>query len=121
LADVKRSVNLMVQVLERMVPQKEARLPVSRLAEQLCSLLLRASRLAPKEFYADANYPRLVQVVGKVLVFVAEEDGHYAGQLAQAMLLVHDLVEETRREFPPGREGDIAWMHWASGHPILEG
>jgi hypothetical protein len=74
----------------------------------------------PKDFYEPENFPQLLQALKQALVFIAEEDGHYAGWLAETMLLVHDLVAESRAQFPPGQEGDVAWIHWASGQPILD-
>jgi len=74
----------------------------------------------PGRFYEDANFPRILQAAEKTLVFLAEEDGHYAGWLAMTMLLVHDIVEVTRVQFPPGQVGDVAWIAWACQHGIRD-
>ena len=35
-------------------------------------------------------------------------------------MLVHDLVDESRPGLNPGSLGDIAWMEWASRHPVAD-
>ena len=115
---VKRLALQGVRSLGRWVPGVEAERPVSLLTKDLFKLLREALALHPAEFYGDKNFPTLLDVVERFLVYVAEEDGHYAGWLAQAMLLVHDLVDESRQGFEPGARGDVDWLVWASGHPI---
>jgi hypothetical protein len=90
------------------------------LTAELFKMLREALALHPSRFYQDRNFPDLLDVVERFLVYVAEEDGHYAGWLAEAMLLVHDLVEESRRRFPAGADGDLAWLEWMSRHPIAK-
>jgi hypothetical protein len=120
LAVVKALVNNAAAMLVKAVPGTGAQRPVSRLTRRLFQMLRDAAGLAPGRFYQDKNWPRLLEALEKTLVFISEEDGHYAGQLAQAMLLIHDLVEETRRDFPRTAEGDVAWLQWASRHEVTK-
>jgi hypothetical protein len=87
---------------------------VSRLTLRLFELLQKGLGLQDKAFYEDKNFPRLLKALEKTLIFIAEEDPHYAGWLAEAMLLCSQLVQESRRQFPPGAEGDVLWMSWAA-------
>jgi len=119
LAALKHAINAMSPVLLRLAPGIGPRRPVSLLCTRLFRMLRKALKMHPAGFYEAENFPQLLQALERSLVFIAEEDGHYAGWLAEALLLTHDLVAETRREFPPGQEGDVAWIHWASGQPIL--
>ena len=118
LALVKRAVNSYVPGIINMVPRVEPKRPVSKLTRRLFGLLREAVKLHPERFYADKNFPRLLDALEKLLVFIAEEDGHYAGWLAEAMLLLHDIVEEERLRFPEGEAGDIAFYRWAAEHGI---
>ena len=118
LALVKRAINSYVPGIINMVPRPAAKRPVSQLTRRLFGLLREAVKLHPARFYADENFPRLLDALERLLVFIAEEDAHYAGWLAEAMLLLHDLVEEERMNFPPGETGDIAFYRWASQHGI---
>jgi hypothetical protein len=120
LAVVKVLVNNAAAMLVKAVPGTGTKRPVSRLTRRLFVLLKKAADLAPPHFYADRNWLQLLEALDKTLVFISEEDGHYAGQLAQAMLLIHDLVEETRREFPRTAEGDVAWLQWAARHEVTK-
>jgi hypothetical protein len=120
LAVAKALVNNATAMLVKAVPGTGTRRPVSRLTRRLFILLKKATNLAPTHLYADKNWLQLLEALEKTLVFISEEDGHYAGQLAQAMLLIHDLVEETRREFPRTTEGDVAWLQWASRHDVIK-
>ena len=117
---VKRLVNGFVPVLLKAVPEVEARRPVSVLTRRLFGLLREALKLHPERFYADRHFPRVLDAVEKALVFIGEEDGHYAGWLAEAMLLLHDVVEEERVKFPKGEVGDVAFYRWAAQHRIRE-
>lgn len=110
LAFVKRGINAWAKGAVKAVPGVYARKPVSKLVKRLIGLLQKGLRLHPKEFYRDKHFPRLLRAVERTLVFICEEDPHYAGWLAEAMLLTAQLVQETRREFPPGAEGDRAWI-----------
>ena len=100
------------------VPRVEPARPVSQLTRDIFRLLREAMAMHPARFYQDGNFPSLLDAAERFLVYVSEEDGHYAGWLAQAMLLVHDLVHESRVGFEPTTSGDLAWLEWASGHPI---
>ena len=118
LALVKRAVNSYVPGIINMVPGVEPKRPVSKLVIRLVGLLREAVKLHPERFYADRHFPRILDAAEKTLVFIAEEDAHYAGWLAEAMLLLHDVVEEERLRFPQGETGDIAFYRWASQHGI---
>ena len=107
---VKKALNRWAKGAVRAVPGVYARKPVSKLVKRLMDLLQKGLKLHPKRFYADKNFPRLLRAVERTLIFICEEDPHYAGWLAEAMLLTAQLVQETRREFPPGAEGDRAWI-----------
>ena len=113
---VKKLINRFTLTLLERVPDVGPKRPVSWLTHRLFRLLQRALTLHPERFYANKNFPRVLGAVERVLIFIAEEDGHYAGWLTEAMLLIHDLVEESRRHFPPGQEGDVAWYRWAAQH-----
>lgn len=120
LAATKEILNRVTPVLLKAVPGVGPRRPVSKLTVRLFQLLRKALAMHPDRFYEDGNFPRILQAVERTLLFLAEEDGHYAGWLAQAMLLVHDLVEESRSRFPPGQAGDVLWISWACQHGIRE-
>lgn len=120
LVAVKNLINSVVPMLERLVPRTKPQRPACRLTRRLFQLLRKGLKLHPERFYADKNFPKLLRALERSLVFIAEEDGHYAGWLAESMLLVHDLVEETRPEFPPGPRGDAAWIRWASRQGITK-
>ena len=115
---IKHAVNAWAKSAVKVVPRITAKRPVGSLVKQLFGLLKKSAGMHPREYYEDRNYPRLLEALEKTLVFISEEDDHYAGHLAQAMLLVHYLVAYTRRKFPAGREGDVAWIRWASGAQI---
>jgi hypothetical protein len=110
---VKRAINGWARGAVKAVPGVYARKPVSRLTRQLFEMLQKGLGLQDKAFYEDKNFPRLLEALEKTLIFVAEEDPHYAGWLAEAMLLCSQVVQESRREFPPGAEGDALWISWA--------
>jgi len=117
---VKRAVNHAARVLGKLVPRVVPARPVSSLTKDLFDLLREAVAMHPDRFYRDQNFPRILDAAERTLVYVAELDGHYAGQLAQAFLLIHDLVAESRRRFPPDSRGDVAWLMWASRHGIAK-
>lgn len=118
LAALKHAINAFSPVLLKLAPGIGPRRPVSLVCTRLFRMLRQALKLHPVGFYEAENFPQLLQALERSVVFIAEEDGHYAGWLAEAMLLVHDLVAESRVQFPPGQEGDVAWIHWASQQPI---
>jgi hypothetical protein len=101
-----------------LVPERQAKRPISHLVKALFMLMRDAANLSPELHTKDGRFFRLMGASERVLIFVSEEDPHYAGQIAQAMLLTHDIVDRSRRKFPPGAKGDIAWMQWASEHGI---
>ena len=113
---VKGIINRIVVKMLKVVPRVRARRPVSTLTRRLFLMLNQATLLHPTRFYADGNFPRILDAAERTLVFIAEQDGHYAGWLAEAMLLIHDLVEEERMKFPPGEAGDVAFYTWAAQH-----
>ena len=120
LSFVKKLVLRGARMLGWWVPGVDPARPVSQLTKDLFRLLRESMRMHPVRFYQDGNFPTLLDVAERFLVYVAEEDGHYAGWLAQAMLLVHDLVAESRRRFPADAQGDLAWLEWMSGHPVAK-
>jgi hypothetical protein len=111
---VKKAINGWARGAVKAVPGVFPRKPVSRLTLRLFELLQKGLGLQDKAFYEDKNFPRLLKALEKTLIFIAEEDPHYAGWLAEAMLLCSQLVQESRRQFPPGAEGDALWMSWAA-------
>ena len=117
---VKRLVVRGARMLGKWVPIVEPARPVSQLTKDLFRLLREAMAMHPARFYEDGNFPTLLDVAERTLVYVAEEDGHYAGWLAHAMLLVHDLVDESRVGFGSASRGDVAWLEWMSGHPVAK-
>jgi len=116
LALVKGLINRFVPVLLKAVPKVDPQRPVSELTQRLFSMMREAMALNPERFYADGNWPRLLDAAERSLIFIADYSPHYAGQLAQAMLLIHDLVDESRVGFPVGARGDIDWLQWAAQH-----
>jgi len=113
---VKGLINRFVPVLLRAVPSVDPERPVSQLTRRLFGMMREAMALNPERFYEDGNWPRVLDAAERSLIFIADYSPHYAGQLAQAMLLIHDLVEETRAGFGVGALGDIAWLQWAAQH-----
>lgn len=105
-----------VPKLSELVPRTKPTRPVSRMVKFLFLELREAADLSPDLHKPDGRWPRLLDASSNLLLFVSENDGHYAGQIAQAMLLAHDIVEKSRKRFPPGAEGDVAWMEWAAQH-----
>ena len=115
---VKKLINRVARAALKVTPGVTPKRPVSKLVIRLFEYLREALKLHPERFYADQNFPRILEATERLLVFVAEEDGHYAGWLAEAMLLLHDIVEEERLRFPEGEAGDIAFYRWAAEHGI---
>ena len=118
LALVKRALNSYVPGILNMVPRVAAKRPVSQMTRRLFRLLRESVKLHPESFYADQNFPRLLDALERLLVFISEEDAHYAGWLAEALLLLHDIVEEERLKFPEGKAGDVFFYRWASRHQV---
>lgn len=104
--------------ISSLVPEVEPKRPVSSMVKFLFQMMREAANLSPDLHKPEGRWPELMSASERVLLFVSEEDGHYAGQLAQAMLLTHDLVGKSRERFPPGAKGDVAWMQWAAEHGI---
>jgi hypothetical protein len=117
---VKRMVVKAARRFVKVVPRVRPGRPVGQLVVRLFNLLRDGLELHDPDFYRDGNFPDLLMGVERVLLYLSEVDGHYAGWLAEAMLLCHDLVEESRRRFPAGADGDVAWLEWMSRHPIAK-
>jgi len=116
---IKTVINTTVSILNRVVPHTEPERPISKLVDRVFTLMTEALALHPQCYYKDGNYPRLLEVTRRTLIYLAEHDGHYAGQLSSLMLLTHDAVEELRQRFHPGREGDVALLKYLAQHPII--
>jgi len=120
LQSVKHAINMFSPVLLRLVPATDSSKPVCVLTRRLFALLRKALGEHPSRFFADKNFPQLLQALERTLIFISEEDSHYAGWQAMTMLLIHDLVEESRKQFPAGPPGDVAWIQWASSQKVAK-
>ena len=117
---VKHALNAFSPVLLKMVPGTGSAKPVCVLTRRLFALLRKALRLHPEAFFKDQNFPLLLQALERTLIFIGEEDSHYAGWEAMTMLLIHDLVAETRPQFGPGPAGDALWIQWAASQRVAK-
>jgi len=100
----------------QIVPEAQPKRPVSCYLKLMFQLLKEAAGMSPGLHPEDGRWKKTLVSAERLLIYVSEEDAHYAGQLAQTMLLTHDIVEKSRKRFEPGARGDVAWMEWACGH-----
>jgi len=113
---VKAAINAFTRNLMKLVPETEPKRPISQLTQQLFELIKESLTLNPSRFYADQNFPTLLDAARRTLIYLADKDGHYAGQLAQAYMLIYRLMKRHRRKFRKGPSGDIACMRFLAQH-----
>jgi len=100
----------------KLVPETEPKRPISHLTNQLFELIKESLTLNPSRFYADQNFPTLLDATRRTLIYLADKDGHYEGQLAQAYMLIYRLMKRYRRKFHKGPKGDLALMRYLAQH-----
>jgi len=116
---VKKTINAFVPTLSAKIPEiHEPKRPASQAVRWLFTMFRESVKIHPARFYEDGNFPRLLDAVERAMIYLSEEDGHYAGWIAQAMLLIYVGVGETRAKFKLGIEGDVEWLQWMAQHPI---
>jgi len=83
-------------------PKFTSKVPKVKPRKKICKLLHKAFeeteqclKRQPSEYYKDGNFPRLVENVERLLLYIAENDGHYRAMLTDAILsLVRNINEE---------------------------
>ena len=76
-------------------------------------------KMHPDHFFKDKNFSRLVDAVERVLVYIAEKDGHYRFELAYLFMRISGEVEF---QFKLKRARDPTYtvqefFEWLSEHP----
>lgn len=74
-------------------------------------------RVHSPELFRDGNFPKLLDVAEKVLVWVAEVDGHYRGQLAYLFMSITGEIEKAFREQKASSVEEFC--KWLMEHKVL--
>jgi len=69
---IKTVINTTVSILDRVVPRIEPKRPISKLVDRVFALMTEALTLHPERYYKDGNYPRLLEVARRTLIYLAE-------------------------------------------------
>ena len=94
LAHLKRAINrVFVPVLGRACPKVEPTRNVTQMVVRIFDRFKANLKVQEDRFYKDQNFPKLIDAVEKALVYIAEKDGHYRGQLAYLLMAVTGEVE----------------------------
>jgi len=122
LARLKKVVNRLMPLFGRACPKVEPTRNVTLLLARVFGRVranLNVQDAEVQRAYSDKNFFKLMDVVEKVLVYIAEEDGHYRGQLAYLLLSVTGEVESA---FKLKRMKDSTYTifefhKWLTEHP----
>ena len=71
----------------------EPSLNVTMMLQRVFDRVRENLKVHPDKFFKDQNFPMLIDAVEKVLVFIAEKDSHYRGQVAYVLMAVTGEVE----------------------------
>jgi len=119
MAIVKKVINSFVPLLGGQIPEiKEVKRPITKEVRKLFKLFDASLKSHPDRFYADGNFPRLLEVTERALVFLCESDGHYAGWVAQAFHFIYHLTAESRKEVLEGLPGSVLWLEYMAQHKV---
>ena len=122
LKKLKSLINRFTPVLIHACPKREPTRNVTLMLTRIFDRVranLNVQNVKVQRAYTDKNFRRVIDAVEKVLIYLAEEDGHYRGQLAYLLMAVTGEVEfsfKLKRQKDPSYT-TFEFHRWLTEHP----
>ena len=99
---IKIFINSIVTKFITEIPIVKKTTRVSKLTDEIFTHLRVNTTVQPQKYYADQNFPRLIDTVRQTLIFLTETDNHYQKWLGyfyiQVMLKMNRLYEQWEKD-----------------------
>jgi hypothetical protein len=75
------------------IPDREPTVPATKLFNGTLKVM---KELAPQFWHEDGNFPNMIELMRKLVIFIAEDDPYYRGWLEMFLLLLAQTTLEQR-------------------------
>lgn len=99
LHEIKCVINLVLPIFERYVKKIDTKQRLNDLLWRVFNETNKNVGNHPQNYYADGNFPRLLDVMEKIITYVVETDPHYRGYVAFFMLATMDIMSYDYERF----------------------
>jgi hypothetical protein len=109
----KKLINLAVRILNKLVPSRDPAYPQTRLLEDVYKKLLQAYKLEvfcgrfddvpyqALQTLKDRHFLNVLELSGKVLMYLGDTDRYYRQWLGLFLLVTHDVIDSHARALTP--------------------
>ncbi len=106
---LKAAVNMPMRLLDKLLPERAATFPQTKILDAMYRRMFQAYRLEQAQgifqeignFYGDGNFERLLQVSRKLLIAIGEDDRYYREWLGLLVILAHEEYEMWLAQLTP--------------------
>ena len=81
------------------IPVTKATYQITKMIKELEEYFLHSAKKHPKKFYRDGNFPRLVKVCARMLIYVSERDSHYRAMITVLFMQIYTLMARENHRF----------------------
>ncbi len=93
---MKQALNYTVGMTKGLLPETKPTFPITQILDKTFANAITMSE-SLGDWHDDKNFPRFVETLRRLLIFIAEEDGYYRGWLEMFLMMLNDNLNEMPR------------------------